>query len=102
MKRRLPIVLALAVAVGAAVYYTWSRAAHDMVLTGIVTTDDVVVSTEVQGRLQELSVKEGDTVQRGQLLGLIQPPTAATTTSGRSRRRFMTRGHPGRGTGRGG
>ena len=73
MKRSLPIVLALAVAIGAAVYYTWSRAAHDLVLTGIVTTDDVVVSAEVQGRLQELSVKEGDTVQRGQLLGLIQP-----------------------------
>src|SRR5262249_12722580 len=73
MKRSLAIVLALAVAIGAAVYYTWSRAAHDLVLTGIVTTDDVVVSAEVQGRLQELSVNEGDTVQRGQLLGLIQP-----------------------------
>jgi multidrug resistance efflux pump len=43
-----------------------------VVLTGIVTTDDVVVSPEIQGRLQQLLVKEGDTVKAGQLLGVIQ------------------------------
>jgi HlyD family secretion protein len=43
------------------------------VLTGIVTTDDVIVSSEIQGRLQQLSVKQGDAVKSGQLLGLIAP-----------------------------
>lgn len=42
-----------------------------LVLTGIVTTDDVVVSPEVQGRLERLLVREGDTVKAGQLLGVI-------------------------------
>ncbi len=46
---------------------------RDLVLTGIVTTDDVIVSSEMQGRLQELLVKEGDRVKRGDLLGRIRP-----------------------------
>jgi HlyD family secretion protein len=42
-------------------------------LTGVVTTDAVVVSSEIQGRLQQLAVNQGDVVQEGQLLGRIQP-----------------------------
>jgi multidrug resistance efflux pump len=42
-----------------------------LVLTGIVTTDETIVSSEIQGRLQELSVAPGDHVKRGQLLGRI-------------------------------
>jgi HlyD family secretion protein len=44
-----------------------------IVLTGIVTTDEVIASSEIQGRLQQLLVREGDTVTNGQLLGVIQP-----------------------------
>jgi HlyD family secretion protein len=44
-----------------------------LVLTGIVTTQDVVVSPQVEGRLERLLVREGDTVKRGQLLGVIAP-----------------------------
>jgi len=42
-------------------------------LTGIVTTDAVIVSPEIQGRLQQLLVREGDAVTNGQLLAVIQP-----------------------------
>lgn len=42
-----------------------------LVLTGIVTTDETIVSSEIQGRLQELSVAPGDHVKRGQILGRI-------------------------------
>ena len=45
----------------------------EIVLTGIVTTDEVIVSPEIQGRLQQLFVKEGDAVTNGELLGVIQP-----------------------------
>jgi len=38
-----------------------------------VTTDEVIVSPEIQGRLQQLLVKEGDAVTNGELLGVIQP-----------------------------
>ena len=39
----------------------------------MVTTDEVIVSSEIQGRLQQLLVKEGDTVTNGELLAQIQP-----------------------------
>ena len=74
MKKRkiLILVLVLIVVVGA-VYYAATRSPGEIVLTGIVTTDEVIVGPEIQGRLQQLFVKEGDAVTNGQLLGLIQP-----------------------------
>ena len=66
------IILILVVAIGAGVYHFLTREPREIVLTGIVTTDDVIVSSEVQGRLQELKVKEGDHVKRGDLLAIIK------------------------------
>ncbi len=57
----------------AAVYFAAARRGREIVLTGMVTTDEVIVSSEIQGRLQKLLVREGDTVTNGQLLALIQP-----------------------------
>lgn len=71
MKHKLPLIIVLIAAAAA-----WLMAAHrskEIVLTGIVTTDDVLVSSEIQGRLQKLLVREGDRVTNGQLLALIQP-----------------------------
>jgi multidrug resistance efflux pump len=74
MKRRLLwLVLALVLAGGAVWFLASWFQARRLVLTGIVTTDDVIVGSELTGRLQELRVKEGDTVQAGELLGLIRP-----------------------------
>jgi len=73
MRRRLPLLVILACAIAGGIYYTVVDRARDLVLTGIVTTDDVIVSSEVQGRLQELLAKEGDAVKQGQLLGRIHP-----------------------------
>lgn len=73
MKRKLiPIILIVAV-VAAALYFILRSARQEIVLTGIVTTDEVIVSPEIQGRLQKLLVREGDTVTNGQLLAVIQP-----------------------------
>jgi multidrug resistance efflux pump len=44
-----------------------------LVLTGLVTTDEVIVSAEIGGRLERLDVRPGDAVQRGQVLGEIAP-----------------------------
>jgi len=66
------IILIFAVIAGG-VYYALTRPPREIVLTGIVTTDEVIVSPEIQGRLQELFVREGDTVTNGELLALIQP-----------------------------
>jgi HlyD family secretion protein len=72
-KRKIPIlILILAVIVGG-IYYATVRQSREIILTGIVTTDEVIVSPEIQGRLQQLLVKEGDTVSNQELLGVIQP-----------------------------
>jgi HlyD family secretion protein len=70
---RIALVLLVVVAAAALVYYLSRGRAGTLRLTGLVTTDAVVVSSEIQGRLQALLVKQGDTVTAGQLLGRIQP-----------------------------
>ncbi len=44
-----------------------------LVLTGIVTTNDVVVSPQVGAQLSKLLVKEGDSVTANQLLAVLAP-----------------------------
>jgi HlyD family secretion protein len=77
MKTGQKIVLILLVLVAAAtgIYYALTRPPREIILTGIVTTDEVIVGPEIQGRLQRLFVQEGDPVTNGELLALIQPET---------------------------
>jgi RND family efflux transporter MFP subunit len=69
---RILIPLLLLAVVGGVVYYVTLPNSHDLVLTGIVTTDDVIVSSQITGRLQQVMVKEGDPVTANQLLATIQ------------------------------
>ena len=55
------------------IYYLLAPPLHKLVLTGIVTTDEVIVSSQIQGQLQQLLVREGDTVTNGELLAVVQP-----------------------------
>jgi RND family efflux transporter MFP subunit len=73
--RRIIIIFLVLAAVAGGVYYAMTRTPAEIVLTGIVTTDEVIVSPQIQGRLQQLFVKEGDTVTNGELLAQIQPQT---------------------------
>jgi HlyD family secretion protein len=66
-------ILLLTVAASAAVFYFTRLRAKGIVLTGIVTTDEVIVSSQIAGRLEKVLVKEGDTVSAGQLLAVIAP-----------------------------
>ena len=75
MRRTLWIVLALLllfVAAGA-IYYALTQRPRAIRLTGIVDTDEVIVSSEISGRLQRVFVREGDSVTNGELLAEIQP-----------------------------
>jgi HlyD family secretion protein len=72
MKRRLLLTLLL-LAAAAGVYFALASRRGEIVLTGIVTTDEIIVSSEIQGRLEKLLAREGDTVTNGQLLAVIQP-----------------------------
>lgn len=44
-----------------------------LVLTGIVTTNDVIVSPQISAQLTRLLVKEGDKVDANQLLAVLSP-----------------------------
>jgi HlyD family secretion protein len=73
MTARKLIVPLLVLLLGGAAYFYLRRDPTELVLTGIVTTHDVVVSPQIGGRLQKLMVIEGDAVKRDQLLGVIAP-----------------------------
>ncbi len=79
--RRLLPILFLAVIVAAVVWNVRSSDDQDLVLTGIVTTDDVLVSPQVAGRIDSLSVDVGDAVERGQLVAVIEPGELAADKS---------------------
>ena len=70
MKRLIPLLLLAAVA-GA--YWYYNQPPTSLVLTGIVTTDPVIVSPQITGRLDRLLVAEGDTVEKDQLIGVLSP-----------------------------
>src|ERR1700744_4451669 len=73
MKRGKAVIIIILLVAAEAVYWVLKHHAKQLVLTGIVTTDEVIVSSEIQGRLEKLLVQEGDVVTNGQLLGIIQP-----------------------------
>jgi HlyD family secretion protein len=79
--RRIVIIILVLAAVAGGIYYAMTRTPAKIVLTGIVTTDEVIVAPEIQGRLQQLFVKQGDTVTNGELLALIQPETQQADVS---------------------
>jgi len=70
-RRLLILLLVVGASIGAYAYI--NRPPTALVLTGIVTTQDVVVSPQIGGKIENLSVGEGDTVTRGQMLALIVP-----------------------------
>jgi len=73
MKRILRLVVVLAVVGGGAYYWYSTRVPPEIVLTGIVTTNEVVVSPQIAGRLDKLMVAEGDTVIQDQIVAVLAP-----------------------------
>lgn len=80
MSRKVVVAILILLAVaGGYWYYTTHLKARALVLTGIVTTDEVIVSSQIEGRMSQLLVKEGDTVKRDQLIAVIDPQELKTT-----------------------
>jgi multidrug resistance efflux pump len=73
MKSVARLILLLAVAGGLGWYFYTNRAPAELVLTGIVTTHDVVVSPQIGGRIERLLVAEGDTVAKDQMVAVLAP-----------------------------
>ena len=73
MKKRLPPWCCSSSSPPAAATYLYTRPPAALVLTGIVTTNDVVVSPQIGGQISQLLVAEGDVVKKDQLLAVITP-----------------------------
>jgi len=71
-RNRVFIILAL-LTVGSLIwYFVTVRPTGDLQLIGTVDANEVQVSARIPGRIQTLTVKEGDTVQAGQLIAVIE------------------------------
>ncbi len=73
IRRLLYLILILALAAGGIYFYRTMNRPQGLMLTGIVTTHEVYLSPQIQGRISQLLVKEGDTVTAGQLVAVIDP-----------------------------
>src|SRR4051812_45485778 len=68
-----PLIFGLVIAACVAGYYYANRPPTSIVLTGIVTTHDLVISPRIGGLLDKINVAEGDKVVSGQVIAVIAP-----------------------------
>jgi HlyD family secretion protein len=75
MKPRNRIFLLLAIIAAIAFGYYWFSTDHtrDLVLIGTVDSNQVIVSPQMQGRIQKLLVDEGTQVKAGDLIAILDP-----------------------------
>jgi multidrug resistance efflux pump len=79
--RRALLLVVLVIAAGAGVYAYMRSRPTSLVLTGVVTTDDVIVSSQVAGQIGQLFLKEGDIVKQGQISAVIVPDELRADTT---------------------
>src|SRR5471032_2907973 len=80
-RKRAVLLIILLLAAGAGTYAYRRMAPAELVLTGIVTTNDVIVSPQIAGQIGQLLVSEGDTVRKDQLVAVIVPDELKADTA---------------------
>ncbi len=68
----MPFAAAAIALAGGVAAFAWPRD-ETLALTGIVTTDDVVIAPQIGGRIGRLTVREGDAVASGQVVAILEP-----------------------------
>src|SRR5437899_1261439 len=81
MRKRLPLLFLVLLAAGAGTYAYRRMGPAPLVLTGIVTTNDVIVSAQIGGQIAQRLVKEGDAVKKDQLTAVIAPDELKADTA---------------------
>jgi HlyD family secretion protein len=80
MRRLVVLLVVSALAAGGYWYYQRLRPSV-LQLTGIVTTNDVIVSSQIAGQIDQLLVAEGASVKKGQLAAVIKPDELKADTA---------------------
>jgi multidrug resistance efflux pump len=80
-RKRAVVLLVLVLAAGAGTYAYRRMAPPALVLTGIVTTNDVIVSSQIAGQIGQLMVTEGNLVKKDQLIAVIVPDELKADTA---------------------
>src|SRR3982750_4066808 len=75
------LLLVLLVAAGGGAYAYRRMGPAVLVLTGIVTTNDVILSPQIGGQIGQLLVGEGDAVKKDQLIAVIVPDELKADTA---------------------
>jgi multidrug resistance efflux pump len=71
-RNRVFLILAL-LTIGSLIWYFWTvHPTSNLQLIGTVDANEVVVSSKIAGRIQTLAVEEGQQVQAGQLIAVIE------------------------------
>ena len=73
--------LVLLLAAGAGIYAYRRMPPPALVLTGIVTTNDVIVSPQIAGQIGQLLVTDGEAVKKDQLVAVIVPDELKADTA---------------------
>ncbi|HVB37628.1 MAG TPA: efflux RND transporter periplasmic adaptor subunit, partial [Vicinamibacterales bacterium] len=70
--------------IGGGAYYFLTRQPDTLVITGIVDGNEVVVSAKITGRIETMKVRDGDRVEAGQVIAVLdhQDLSAAAAASG--------------------
>src|SRR3984957_8834679 len=71
-RNRIFIILGILFVVALCWYFFSTNRSADLQLIGTVDANEVVVSSRIPGRIQTLTVDEGDDVQAGQLIATIE------------------------------
>ena len=72
-RTKFAILLGIILAVAAAYYLLSTDRSRDMILIGTVDSNQVIVSPQIQGRIQKLLVDEGTQVKAGDLIAVLDP-----------------------------
>ncbi len=72
-RNRFFILLGIILLIAIGYYYVSTPSNKDLVLIGTVDSNQVIVSPQIQGRLQKLLVEEGTQVKAGELIAVIDP-----------------------------
>jgi len=77
-RNRFLILLGIIFVIAATYYYFSTDHSRDLVLIGTVDANQVIVSAQVEGRIQKLLVDEGTPVKAGDLIAVLDPSELLT------------------------